>query len=154
MAPTFVALLLASVTLFTLVRVGVNSEKATFTVGDLVSRQTTVNDAFLAQLRQTFEHMVQGSDAGTGFRVTSVTKTNKKLSVDWSYAVSPMSALTTTTVPVAALPDIAEGDSLVLTETSVPYAPIFSSFGFLSGKHTNLSANRPRFTTTITRTKD
>jgi Flp pilus assembly protein TadG len=151
MAPALAALLLASVTFFTFVRASVTSEKATFTVGDLISRQTTVDNAFLDQMSQTFRHLVQGDDEAMRFRITSVTKANKVLTVNWSYAVAPMLAMTAATIPVSALPDIADGDSLVLTETTVPAVPLSPVFNYLPGHHSNLSANRPRFTATISR---
>ncbi|BDA86433.1 hypothetical protein Sa4125_39750 [Aureimonas sp. SA4125] len=151
-APTLSLLLLGSVTLFSLLRDSGRCEKATFTIGDLLSRQTTVDNTILANMTQLFAKMTPADAPSRTMRMTSVKKTAGKYSVDWSYAVAPLVKMTTATIPIASLPDIADGDSFLLVESHVAYRPLVSIAGLIDGTHDQLSINRPRFTAAVVKT--
>lgn len=151
-APVLVLLLLGSTTLFSLMRDNGRCEKATFTIADLLSRKTDVNNTDLANMNQMFLKMTPASAASRTLRMTSIKKAAGKFTVDWSYAVSPLAKMTTTSIPITKLPEIADGDSFVLVETHVSYRPLFSIAGLVSGTHDKMAINRPRFTSAIVKT--
>lgn len=147
--PVVVALLLGCVTLFALFRGSQDAEKATFTVADIVSRQTSVSTAFLDTQHALFQRMLSDGSTDKGFRISSIRRVGTGFTVAWSYAVAPLNPLQAADIPLAQLPLVADGDSLVLVETRVPFAPIFAVAGMSGGEHRNLAANRPRFTASI-----
>lgn len=148
-APVVIALLFGCVALFALFRGSQDAEKATFTVADIVSRQTSVSTAFLDTQHALFQRMLANGSADEGFRISSIRRVGTGFTVAWSYAVPPLNELQAADIPLAQLPLVADGDSLVLVETRVPFAPIFAVAGLSDGEHRNLAANRPRFTASI-----
>ncbi|MCW4115306.1 pilus assembly protein [Aurantimonas sp. MSK8Z-1] len=149
LAPLLVLLLFGCFTLFLLFRDGYRAETATFTVADVVSRQSTVSSDFLNTTYAMFLRMLPDTQKGVAFRVSSLKMTGKALHVDWSYPIAPMTALTDATIPASGLPLVADGDSIVVVETSVGYQPATDMLGFASGRYSYLAANRPRFTAAI-----
>lgn len=149
-APVLIVLLLGCVTLFVAFRDSQDAEKATFTIGDLMSRRTDpVDNAFLSTTQQLFLQMVSRPAERTKYRISSLARSGGKFSVAWSYAVAPRTALRTADIPTDSLPVVADGDSLILVETAVSYDPLFGGLGLVSGEHVNLAANRPRFIAAI-----
>lgn len=151
LGPVLVALLLGCVALFVLFRESQDAEKATFTVADILSRKTSVDNAYLGTANALFLKMLPAPGARTEFRVSSLKKASGAFTVDWSYAAAPLGKLVAAQIPLASLPLVADGDSLLLVETRVPYEPMFASVGLPSGRHVNTAAVRPRFTAAITK---
>lgn len=151
-APVLVSLFLGSVTLFLSYSDSVTAEKASFTVADILSRKTTVNTSDLQIVDALFQAMLPPSHGATALRISSVKKANGTLDVAWSWPRSPMVALKKSDLPTLGLPLLAEGDSLIVLETTVAYAPLMASLGVEGGQYRNMVANRPRFTAAILKT--
>lgn len=151
-APVLVALFLGSITLFIGYSDSVTAEKASFTVADILARKTTVNTADLQVMDSLFQAMLPPSHGLTTFRISSVTMANGKLDVAWSWPRSPLAPLKKTELPGMKLPLVAEGDSVIVLETTAAYAPFVASVGLKAGRYDNMVANRPRYTSAIRKT--
>jgi Flp pilus assembly protein TadG len=150
LAPLLLALLMGTVTIFDLFRMSQTVEKATFTAGDILSRQSTINAAYLQSTFQTLTALVGGDATQMSMRVTSIKRTLSTYSVDWSKVNGrAVPLLTTPTIPTDRIPDIADGDSIIVIDTFVPHRSIFSIAGFDAVTFNSMSVYRPRFTSSI-----
>ncbi|WP_050526807.1 TadE/TadG family type IV pilus assembly protein [Pseudorhodobacter aquimaris] len=124
-------------------------QKAAYTISDLISRsQGSVDDAYIAGIRDTMNYMLGSEEAGQ-IRVTSYRWSD----VDGAYSVifsrSPNEAMPQLTdadlaALTARLPVLADGDAAVLVEAHVPYtAPI--AFGVAPEVIDQFIVTRPRF---------
>lgn len=150
--PVIIVIIIATATYFVMGREDYRSKRATYTVGDIVSRQTSVTNAFLANAKGMAERIATSDARTMGMRVTSATKAGSVWVVSWSYATAPYAKRTLLDGVALKAPDIATGESLIIVETSVPYRPIFAMFGTATAQHLNVSFARPRTVTTIVKT--
>lgn len=142
--PVMLALLLGSVTVFDLFRTEQSAEKATFTVGDMMSRTKTSisqNDLKLmvAFIDNTVEH--QGD---ARLRVSSISNINGQLKVDWSRSEGN-TAVAMGNVSLDGIPQMAAGDSVILTEAFVPHRAFVPVAGLDHIVYHNRAVHRPRF---------
>ncbi|MBB3934440.1 hypothetical protein GGR05_000551 [Aureimonas phyllosphaerae] len=147
-----ILLFLGCTTFFIAFSDSVTAEKASFNVADLLSRKTTVSTAELQTVDALFQVMLPAGHGATTFRVSSVKMANGMLDVAWSWPRAPLAALKKTDLAALKLPIVAEGDSLIVLETTVAYQPIAASVGLSSGVYKNMVANRPRFTAGVVKT--
>ncbi|WP_449394209.1 TadE/TadG family type IV pilus assembly protein [Devosia riboflavina] len=146
LAPVLLFVLLASVTAFDLFRSAQNVEKVTFTVGDILSRENSISAARLAGMLEFMRQVVPSSGDG-GLRVSSIGKQNGVFVLRWSRSVG--SNVPTTAIPTSILPDIANGDTVLVTESFVPHEAMFAGFGLSDVTFTANAVHRPRFVTSI-----
>ncbi len=146
LAPVLLALLLGTVTLFDLFRNLQGVEKATFTVGDMLSRETAVTNAKLNEMLILMRNMVPTASDG-GLRISSISKVSGSFVVNWTRNLG--SAVPNTPLPAGVLPDIANGDSVILTESFVPHRAFVATFGFDAITYSAQAAHRPRFVSAI-----
>jgi Flp pilus assembly protein TadG len=149
--PILLVLLTATVTLFLLFQASKISERATFTVGDIISRRTTVDTAFLDSTYQLFLRMTERSAADVNFRVSSLKKQSGSFTVAWSYAVASQTALANVDIPTSKLPLVTDGDSIILVETVVKPPTLRSFTNFSVADYANMESLRPRFTAAISK---
>lgn len=147
--PLLLIILLGAVTIFDLFRTAQNADKATFTIGDIISRQSVMNGAMMTSMHSLLKHSVGGSQQ-SAMRVSSIAKTSGNLVLQWSKTVGQAAAVNGAAIPYSIVPNIAEGDSVVLTETFVPRKAIFAGFGVSTFNARTKSAHRPRFVSAIT----
>lgn len=146
LAPVLLLLLLGTVTLFDLFRTLQSVEKATFTVGDMLSRQTQMNQSTLDDMLTLMRQMVPSASDG-GLRISSIDKQGGELVVRWSRSVGVN--VPVTELPMAVVPDVAEGDSVLLTESFVPHEAFVGLLGFGALQFGAQAAHRPRFVSSI-----
>ena len=152
MLPLLLVIMLAAVSLFVVFHDAKTSEKSTFTVGDIVSRRTTVDTDFLKSCYQMFLRMTNRTDKTVKFRISSIKKEGGVFKVVWSYPVAPQTALATGDIPTARLPLVTEGDSLILVESVVVPPTINDFLPITIADYNNIEAVRPRFTSAISKT--
>jgi len=145
--PVLLTILLGSVTVFDLFRTAQSAEKGTFTVGDMLSRQTSISNStlnsMLTLLNQTVSH-----DGTTSLRASSISNNAGTLVLNWSHTVGvPASSLEP--IDYAIVPQIASGDSVILTETFIPHEAMVASFGLEEVTFSNKAVHRPRFVSRI-----
>ena len=146
LAPVLITLLLGAVTVFDLFRTLQNVEKATFTVGDMMSRKTEMSSSDVNAMLTLMRQMVSSANDG-GLRVSSISRRSGNLVTDWSRSAGQ--AVPTTPVSTTDLPLIAEGDSVLLTETFVPHNAFVASFGLDALTFRGKVAHRPRLVTSM-----
>jgi Flp pilus assembly protein TadG len=143
LTPVLLTLLIGSVTVFDLFRTAQSAEKGTFTVGDMLSRETAITSAkltsMLAFISNTVDH-----DGSPLLRVSSITNINGTLTVDWSRSVGNAD-IETDAVDMTEIPAMAAGDSIILTESFLPHRAFVPGFGLDHIVYANTSAQRPRF---------
>ena len=148
LAPILLLVLMGTTTLFDLFRNAQNIEKATFTVGDILSRQTSVTNTNLTALLSMMRHTVATADDGV-LRVSSITRKSGKLVLDWSKIVGTTASLGSAAIPYDLVPDLPEGDSVILTESFVPHSAMVAAFGLDVVTFQSRAVHRPRFVGTI-----
>lgn len=146
LAPVLLSVLLGSVTAFDLFRNAQSVEKATFTIGDMLSRQTSVSASTLNDMLNLMLNVVPSAHDG-GLRISSVGRQNGAFVVLSSRRVG--TNVPTTPIPANILPDIAEGDTVLVTESFVPHEAMFAGFGLTDITFKANAVHRPRFVTAI-----
>ena len=124
-------------------------QKAAYTVSDMISREMLpVTEAYVVGMDAMMEYLID-PDQNAKTRVTSISwsQLNNRYEVLWSR--SPHNALPVlTTGGLVALeyklPQLADGDTLVLFETEVGYKPSFK-VGLNNQTIKQFIATRPRF---------
>jgi hypothetical protein len=150
--PLLFVLLAGSYIFFDLYRASSKAVKATYTLGDIVSRQVTVDDAFIDDLLPILSASMADNLSGQQVRVSSIQydADNEVYTVLWSRAVGGGEVLVDGEIPLEIMPAMADLDTVILTETRVPYAPIG---GYLIDIETvtyeNVITHRPRFVQAI-----
>lgn len=144
--PILLLLLLGSITAFDMFRTAQNVEKATFTIGDMLSRQSSMNATVLADMLVLMRQMVPSASDG-GLRISSIARVDGEFVLRWSRSVG--SSVPDTPLPTAILPEIANGDSVLLTESFVPHEAMVAGFGISDITFSSQAVHRPRFVSSI-----
>ncbi len=147
-APFLIVMIFAAFSLFQIVRASYVADKSTFTISDLVSRQTQTSNAQLGQMKAVFDRLVIDIGEAPQLRVTSLIRTAAGYVVDWSYNSVPGGTLAKSDVPLADLPDIAVNDSILLTESIVSVQPFMEILPVMTAAAMTFSyaaTTRPRF---------
>ena len=128
----------------------VNSvQKASYTISDMVSREMLpISTAYIDGLRTTMNYLVR-EDATVTLRVTSITysQANSRYEVHWSRSPgNAMPQLTTANLAGMAskIPNMADGDFVVLVESWATYTPLFD-VGLDNTEMSQFIITRPRF---------
>jgi len=155
------------------------SSKATYAVADIISRRTSVDTGFILNLHDMMDAMVPWSDNNKELRVTSLiyvkvsggdpngldedgdgiqdcydddSDATCEYQVQWSEASGTTVTYSGSNLPqdvLDVLPDIAENDTIILTETRVPYRPLLDNLGLDGMAWENAQATRPRYIAAI-----
>lgn len=149
-APVMVVAIIGTTTYFVMGREDYRARRATFTAADMVSRQTAVTNSFLSNVKTLAEHIATSNARTLGFRVTSASKTADGFAIDWSYATTPY--VQRTSFDGSGAPDISNGESIIMVETSTPYRPMFSMFGTQERRRESQSFSRPRTVSRVAKT--
>ena len=135
------------------------AQKAIYSVADMITReQTAIDDSYRDGLRKVFAHLMGLETGQVRMRITSLTysldsQTSGSFKVLWSYSPdAEMEALSNDDLNadyLAHIPVMAEGDSAIMIETRVPYAPPIHYDGFglwrANDEIADLIVLRPRF---------
>ena len=141
--PLLLVVLLGTVTMFDLFRTAQSAEKSTFTVGDMLSRQTAISQTLLTSML-TFVERTVTYDGSARLRASSISNVAGTLVLDWSHSVGNQS-LAIDPIDYAVVPDLAVGDSVVLTEVYLPHRAFVPAFGLDHIVYYNKAVHRPRF---------
>ncbi|WEK03238.1 MAG: pilus assembly protein [Candidatus Devosia phytovorans] len=143
LAPVMLVLLISSVTVFDLFRTAQSAEKGTFTVGDMLSRQTSISETQLKNMVTFIGHTVD-FEGEARIRVSSISNIKGKLTSDWTKSVGN-SAIEVPALSMEGIPDIAVGDSVLVTEVYVPHSSFLPIAGLDQMIYSNRAVHRPRF---------
>lgn len=129
------------------------SIKATYTVGDILSRQLIMVDrSFLDGLRGLYEYLIKfGSEADLRYTSLKWDDAAQRYEVHWSYSTGSRPALTTGALVDMEdkLPVLANGEHVLLVESWSIYNTLFK-VGVRQGlEFNNTMVTSPRFATRI-----
>ncbi len=124
------------------------SEKAAYTIADMVSRRTESIDAdYVDGLHTLFDYMTV-SRRPTWLRVSSVfwDADESRYEVAWSHATGDAVGHSDLSIQARAaeIPMMPDGDAVVVVETSMAYVPIFN-IGLDAQRYQTFVTARPRF---------
>ncbi|WP_173088994.1 TadE/TadG family type IV pilus assembly protein [Devosia sp. 1635] len=142
--PLLLALLLGTITIFDLFRMAQRTQKATFTIGDILSRQSAIDDSIIEEMQDLLENTIDAA-GDSNVRVSSISMTGGALVLDWSKPQQTNGTAADRDIPYSVIPDMADGDSVILVESFVPHVAIVSGFGIDELTYENHSVHRPRF---------
>jgi Flp pilus assembly protein TadG len=144
-APVVILLFVGSITLFDMYRAYQNIVEANGIVADVVSRQTTVNDAFIANLYGVFTNLQTDKTAPNALRVSSITKTGGVYKLAWKKESGKTTLLKPQVLDTTKLPDISDGDSIIYVEGTTDYSVATPLLGFGTINYAESAFTRPRF---------
>jgi Flp pilus assembly protein TadG len=115
------------------------SQKAAYTISDMISREmkeTPLTPAYIAGMRSLMNYLID-KDQAVKLRVSSVTwsQARNRYEVDWSVSPDAAFPLLTTSNIVAVtnrIPTLSDGDHVIIVETSVTYHPLANGFGWVA----------------------
>ena len=126
------------------------SQKATYTVADMLSRETQGIDAnYMIAAHETFDFLA-GSAGNNALRVTVVAMVEdpdtlvKSYQLVWSEGVGGIAGYGDLTVLEPRLPDMAAGDQMIVVESEQNWAPAFA-VGLTNYRFREVAISRPRF---------
>lgn len=125
-------------------------QKVAYTVGDIISRETTpIDNSYMDGMRHVVEYMTAAQDvADVALRVTSVRydEENNEYERDWSEKRGWVPALDDNAVSDLAdrLPVMPDNERVMIVETFVKYDPPFDT-GLTNKTITNFVFTRPRY---------
>ncbi|QZN99403.1 hypothetical protein [Chenggangzhangella methanolivorans] len=142
--PILIVVVLGAATYFVMGREDYRSKRATYVAADIIARQNSVSDSYLALVKTLAERIATSNARTIGFRVTSATKIGPLFVVNWSYATAPYAKRTLIDSALVSTPLAGIGESILMVETSTPYRPLFGLAGLAQATHENVSFARPR----------
>ncbi len=140
--------LLCTFTMFDAFRANALNQKAAFTIGDTISRETgTVSDNYLDGMQDLFEYLTNSTDE-SALRISSIyyDATDETYYKDWSETRGWEIALTDQEVADLApkLPILADQERVMVVETWSKYDPPFKT-GLEHREIENFVFTRPRY---------
>ncbi len=123
------------------------AQRAAHTVSDVISRQTEVDNAFIDNLLLLQNRMLPSARVGS-VTVSSIQKdaTTGDLNMLWTYSTDGNAQpLQIADIPLTALPLMQPGESVLLVDTSVPFAPLSDWVAMGSNDWTNRVVVTTRF---------
>lgn len=146
MTPILAWSVMASFVFFDAYRVYNTSVKATYSVADIISRQTSTLYGYdINGMADMFSHMVRDT-TGARMRVTQIYWTGSRYRVDWSHATGGEARLFDASMEEIEelLPVLSVSERVLLVETFVPYRPAFQ-MGLNVVSFSNFTFTRPRY---------
>jgi len=122
-----------------------DAAKATYTISDIMSRYSEIDRSDMQQLELLINELLPGASAGARLRFSSIEYKDEKYTVLWTECFGPIGSLTDAGIPVDLIPTMEEGETVILTETYVPYLPIFDVGGLEPFVWSTAIVTRPRF---------
>ncbi|SHJ39483.1 hypothetical protein SAMN05444000_10849 [Shimia gijangensis] len=124
------------------------TEKAAFVVSDMFSRETgAITETYMASAKSLFDLLAE-SDSASGLRTTviSYSRVREQYEMEWSNAQGNIEPLNESELPeiVAKLPEMVDGETLILVETKSTYEPSLN-VGLGDQNLTTFVFTRPRF---------
>ena len=152
--PSLLIIFAATWVYFDVMRQQTINQKANYTIGDIVSRETeVVNETYIDNARNLLYHLTQAEGDDVDLRITIVQYNengggnNGSYDLVWSKARGDWNALTQSDVTNISprLPILASGDQTIVVETRDWYQPTLALAGLDAFDISTYSFTRPRF---------
>lgn len=124
------------------------SQKATYTVADMLSREGEVDSNYMTSVHEIFDFLA-GDAGANALRVsvvtflTNETTGNDEVQLVWSEGVN-LPSYTNSDVLEDRLPTMSLGEQIIVVETEQEWAPAFA-VGLASYRFREVALSRPRF---------
>lgn len=126
------------------------SQKATYTIADMLSRETqAIDDNYLVSMHELFDYL-SSSPGDNAIRVSVVRMVEdpvtlvKTRELVWSQGVGGIAGYTDLTILEPRLPDMGDGEQLIIVEGEQEWSPAFA-VGLASYRFREIAISRPRF---------
>lgn len=126
------------------------SQKAAYTVADMLSRETNAIDAdYMTSVHEVFDFLA-GASGDNALRVTVVTFATSEVSgkdelqLVWSEGVGGIAGYEDLSLVASRLPTMALGEQLIVVESEQEWSPAFA-VGLASYRFREVALARPRF---------
>ncbi|MBL4806238.1 MAG: hypothetical protein JKY31_03005 [Rhodobacteraceae bacterium] len=150
MFPLLFTWMIGSLVYFDAFRERNNASKAASSVADIISRTDVQNVASVSQLALLQERLLPGIQGTKSLRVSSIQRvTEDSFIVLWSYSPTGSDALLAVDIPINILPLMTDNETVILTETAVPFVPLSGLAGIAAQTYINKIAIRPRYVSAI-----
>lgn len=149
-APAMIFFFVASIALFDAFRTYQNIVEANGIVADVISRQTSVDAAFVSNIYGVFKNLQQDSTAPSALRISSIKKTAGAYKLDWAKTSGTSGMLKAQVLDATTLPNISDGDSVIYVEGATTYTLVSNIFGFGEMEFAERAFTRPRFIGSVT----
>lgn len=129
------------------------SVKATYTVADILSRQTVIDDNYIDNMNRLFANFMKQSTNDVWLRVSSIAKVSDTLTVDWSTATGIHNPLAVADdIPTEIIPDLLDEESIILVESHTPFVPFLDYIGIDANTYISRVVVSPRFSSQLANT--
>lgn len=156
--PLLLTMMILSFEVFDAFKSYSRASKATYAVSDIITRQTQIDQTFVQELHLVMDSMMPWLNEDKWIRVTTISYDSVDgYQVVWSYGSGTTDLWTDQTMTealIGKLPTVASGDTIVVTETSIPHRSLVQSLGLDDMVWSVKQIARPRFVTCITDTVD
>lgn len=126
------------------------SQKATYTIADMLSRETDpIDPVYMTAMHEMFAYLAS-TPGENALRVTVVRAVEdvgtgiKTIELVWSEGVGGIQGYPDLSVITARLPNISPGDQLIVVESEQEWAPAFT-VGLSNYRFREVAISRPRF---------
>ncbi|MGB0498996.1 MAG: TadE/TadG family type IV pilus assembly protein [Rubricella sp.] len=124
--PMMVGLIFATLVYFDAAKSHADTQKATYTVGDLLTRYTILDPTRMTEMETLMTNLLPGADGEVEMRVSSISCPETGCRVDWSY-VTPDSSFTPLTffeIPTDRMPPLSTAETVLFVESKVKFVPL------------------------------
>ncbi|HIP22578.1 MAG TPA: hypothetical protein EYG79_03120 [Rhodobacteraceae bacterium] len=144
--PLLMTWFIGSIVFFDAFNSKATAQRTSHTIADIISRQTETNNNFIDLLLVVQNRMLPREQVGT-VRISSIQKDAVgDLSLLWTHSSDGTSIpLVIGDIPLSILPEIANNESILLVDTTVPFVPISDWIGFTATEWENRVAIKARF---------
>ncbi len=144
--PVLFTWFLGSIVFFDAFNTKATAQRTAHTLADIISRQTSVDNDFVDSLLTIQNRMLPRESVGM-VRITSIQRDESgDLQLLWTYNTNTgATPLEMEDIPLNTIPLMANGESILLLDTRVPFVPIADWVGFTATTWINRVAVAPRF---------
>ena len=127
-----------------------SSQKATYAVADMISRETSaVDDDYLTAMHEMFSYIARDEIGNSSIRFTVVQRVEDEFGVEdttlvWSEGVNGAVKYENLDLLEGRIPQMMVGDQLVVVETEHEWSPTFA-VGLATYRFREVGISRPRF---------
>lgn len=152
--PALAVIFAASWVFFDVMRQQSISQKANYTIGDVISRETEkIDDAYITNTRRLLFHLTKSEGNDVDLRVTLIQydEAADRHDVIWSERRGNWPVLQDSNLASynGRIPAMADADQLIIVETRDAYTPIFQISGLGPFDIETYSFTRPRFASQV-----
>lgn len=143
--------MMGSVAFFDAYKTRSDLSKAAHTLSDILSRQVEVSDGFFDEIYALQAKLLPRVVHGNELRVSSIQyqALDDTYHVVWSKALGGDPPLAAEFIPTHLLPEMADLDTVILTEVAAPYEPVSNWTLIDTDEWSFVLVSRPRFVSAI-----